>query len=230
MKTLNLSHALRGKACSRSRTLNRLALWMLALAVPMVAQIEQPVSLPLPNAPSVIQNAAVDHSLTFRERVTAYRKAVINPGILIWPAIGGGILQARDYPKEWGQGAEGYGRRFGSTLGQRVISQTIRFGVAAVDGEDPRYFRSSDRSAWGRVRHAVASSFVSYTASGRRIPAFSRFAGAYGSSFRANTWYPASVADTSHALQRGSIRLGLGAGLNLLHEFAPRFMARIDGR
>jgi len=202
----------------------------MALAVPMVAQIEQPVSLPLPNAPSVIQNAAVDHSLTFRERARVYREAVINPGILIWPAIGGGILQARDYPKEWGQGTEGYGRRFGSTLGQSVISQTIRFGVAAVDGEDPRYFMSKDRSAWGRMRHAAASSFVSYTASGRRIPAFSRFVGAYGSSFIANTWYPASVADTSHALQRGSIHLGLGAGFNLLHEFAPRFMARIDGR
>jgi hypothetical protein len=80
------------------------------------------------------------------------------------------------------------------------------------------------------MRHAVASSLVSYTASGRRIPAYSRFVGAYGSSFIANAWYPASVADTSHALERGSIHLGLGAAFNLLHEFAPRFMGHVDGR
>ena len=199
-----------------------MAICILALAVAAAAQVERPA--PLPNAPSATQKSGPNSQLTFGGRVAEYRKSVVNLGTLVLPAVGAGIAQASNRAPEWGQGAAGYGRRYGSLLGERVISETLRFGFAAVDGEDPRYFLSEDRSTWGRTRHAVASTLVSRTAGGRRIPAFSQFAANYGAAFIANSWYPDSESDTYHALQRGSIGVAVDVGLNLVREFAPRLM------
>ena len=103
-----------------------------------------------------------------------------------------------------------------------MISETIRFGFAAVDGEDPRYHRSEDTGFWPRAQHAVVETFTSETASGRRIPAFSRFAGTYGAAFIANSWYPESRATTGYALRRGSTALASSVGFHLFQEFMPR--------
>jgi len=148
---------------------------------------------------------------------------LFNPEIILGPAFSAGINQARNQPSGFGQGAEGYGRRFGSGFGRDVIARTIGFGVAAVDGEDPRYFRSDSHSILVRTRHAIVSNFVSPTASGRRIPAFSHFAGSYGAAFISNAWYPNNEANAADAARRGSISLGVGMGLNLLREFVPHF-------
>jgi hypothetical protein len=161
--------------------------------------------------------------MTFGERVHVYRRSVLNPETIVGPALSAGINQARNQPPGWGQGAEAYGDRFGSAFGRNVISKTITFGFAAIDGEDPRYFRSEDRSIWGRTKHAVVSTFVSPTASGHNLPAFSHFAGSYGAAFIANAWYPDNRATAADAARRGSISFGASIGLNLLREFVPHF-------
>ena len=107
-------------------------------------------------------------------------------------------------------------------MGRHLISETIRFGVAAADGEDPRYRRSQETGVWNRARHAIAETFTSETASGTRIPAYSRFAGIYGAAFIANVWYPDSRATPGYALRRGSTALGSSLGFHLFEEFIPR--------
>ncbi len=161
-------------------------------------------------------------TLTFGKRARIYGHSVFSPMTIVGPAFGAGIGQWRNEPPEWKQGAAGYGRRFASGLGRHVVSKTITFGVAAADGEDPRFIPSDEQGVWARVKHAVVSTFVSKTPSGARIPALSRFAGAYGSAFVSNAWYPQSRADMSHALIRGSTALASGLGFRILQEFFPR--------
>ena len=222
-------------------------LWILSLVVPAFAQSQDRGS-PLPDAASAsaaanlpdsalaatpagmphalaaaIPVATIDHSLTIGQRVHIWNCTVFNSETILGPAISAGVNQARNQPSGFYQGAEGYADRFGSAVGRDVIGKTISFGFAAVDHEDPRYFLEEGRSPWARMGHAMALTFVSPTASGRRIPAFSHFAGAYGAAFIANAWYPDNQADAEHALKRGSISLGVGVGLNLLREFVPHF-------
>jgi hypothetical protein len=108
-------------------------------------------------------------------------------------------------------------------LGRNVIGKTITFGFAAVDREVPGYHPADDRSVWGRARHAIVSTFVSDTTSGRRIPAFSRFTGTYSAAFISNTWYPDNRATAAYAARRGSTALAGAVGINLLREFVPFF-------
>ena len=177
----------------------------------------------LPNAPSsTVQAYQPVGELTLEDRFTIYRKAVLRPYSLLGPAFGAGIGQWEDEPPEWGQGARGYGYRIASGMGRQLISETIRFGIAAADGEDPRYHRSQDTGVWKRAEHAIVETFTSQTANGSRMPAYSRFAGTYGAAFISNAWYPGSRASAGWALRRGTTALAASVGFHLFEEFLPR--------
>jgi hypothetical protein len=176
----------------------------------------------IPNAPSAARFGTSQSSLTFGQRFTIYRHSIFSPCTLVGPALGAGIGQAENEPPEWKQGADGYAHRFGSGVGRHLIAETVRFAVAAADGEDPRYHRSAETGVWGRAKHAIAETFTSETSSGARIPAFSRFTGVYGAAFVSNLWYPDSRATTGWAMWRGSTALGSSLGFHLFEEFMPR--------
>jgi len=131
------------------------------------------------------------------------------------------LVNGRDTPPEWGQGADAYGIRFASGFGRSVISRTIAFGVAAVDREDPRFVPSNESGIWRRTRHAIVGTFVSRAPTGGSMPAFSRFAGVYSAGFIANAWEPRSQNDTGHALARGSTALLSSVGWHVFEEFWP---------
>ena len=181
------------------------------------------VQKPLPDTPSASQAPSRNaFTLTLGERFDIYRHAILRPYSVVGPALGAGIGQWEDEPPGWGQGGQGYGRRIASGMGRQLISETIRFGVAAADGEDPRYQRSNETGVWNRARYAIVETFTSRTSSGARIPAYSRFAGIYGAAFIANTWYPDNRATAGYALRRGSTALGSSVGFHLFEEFVPR--------
>lgn len=160
-------------------------------------------------------------TLTFSERVRIYERSFTQPEALIGPVLGAGVGQLRNTPHEWGSGADGFGFRVASGYGRSLISRTIAFGVAAADGEDSRFKPSNESGVWRRTRHAVVGTFVSRTSSGGSMPAFSRFAGAYGAGFIANYWEPPSQNSTSHALERGSTALASSVGWHIFEEFWP---------
>jgi hypothetical protein len=177
----------------------------------------------MPDAPSASRHLDLTGaSLTLADRACIYAHSIFSPLTLVGPALGAAVGQAEDEPPEWGKGTDGYARRLASGVGRHLIAETIRFGVAAVDTEDPRYRHSDDTGVWNRTRHAIVESFTSRTRSGTRIPAFSRFAGSYGAAFISNLWYPAPRATTGWALRRGSTAFGSSFGFHLLEEFVPR--------
>jgi len=159
--------------------------------------------------------------LTVGGKLRFYLKATYGPGSLLSKAASSGLNQWRDSPPEWGQGMEGYGRRYASGMGHSTVNNSIRFGIGAALREDPRYFPSERKGVLPRMGHALASTFVTRTDSGGRAFAVSRFAGAFGSAFIANTWHPAGADDTNHALKRAGITVAVGAGMNVVREFWP---------
>jgi hypothetical protein len=158
--------------------------------------------------------------LTLGDRFNIYVRSLIGPMAILGPAAGAAVGQARNAPHEWGQGAAGYGRRFGSDMAQRIISHTIVFGVSAADGAYPSYIRSDESGAWNRARHAIIYSFVTRK-DGRVVPAYGRFAGDFGAALIVNAWHPPSENSVSHGLYRGTTAFVTHIGLDVLHEFWP---------
>jgi len=165
--------------------------------------------------------------LTFSDRARIYFHSITNPLSILPPLVTSGIDQARNAPQEWGPGAEGFGRRFGSAYGRAFISRTIAFGVAAIDHEDPRREPSAAHGAWPRTRDAIVGTFVSRRTDRTRMPAYSRFIGNYGAAFIANAWYPDREATTGNALKRGSRAMLSSAGWRIFEEFWPDIRRKI---
>jgi len=199
-----------------------------ALARGQSAATKSQSSAQLPDTPTP-QETDAPGRLSLAERLDVYRHSITSFEVVVGPALGSAVNQARNEPPEWGGGAAGFGDRFASGCGRMLIGRTIRFGVAAVDHEDPRFHSSKETGVWRRWRYATIHYFIVNTDSGSQIPAFSRFAGVYGAAFISNAWYPASRANTSHALLRGTTALAAGVGWNVFREFWPDIRDGLHG-
>jgi hypothetical protein len=168
-----------------------------------------------------------DHHLTLGQRAGMYALASVGPMSFLSAAVSAGVNQWRDEPPEWGQGGAGLGRRFGGRMAVNATGNAIEFGASALLGEDTRYFPSGRKGVAGRASYALIRTFVAPRQDGRRTLAASRFIGAYGSAFLANTWYPDRVSNTPSALRRGSWSILAGAGGNVFKEFWPDIKRRL---
>ena len=182
-------------------------------------QSPQTVLPDTPSATVLVYSPA--NSMKLEDRLRAYSDASSSPYTALGIALGG-LSQLETEPQQWKRNGAGYGYRIAAGISRQAVSESIRIGLAAFDGEDPRYHRSEDTSVLGRARHAIVGTFTSEKADGSLMPAYSRFAGAYGSAFVSNSGCTYPRADASWAMRRGSSALISNIGLHLLQEFAPR--------
>ena len=176
----------------------------------------------LPDSPSATRLAySPANSMKLEDRLRAYSDASSRPSTVLGISLSG-LSQLETGPQQWRGVGAGYGYRMAAGISRQAVSESIRIGLAAFDGEDPHYHRSEDTSVLGRARHAIVGTFTSETADGSLMPAYSRFAGAYGAAFVSNTWCMDPRANASWAMRRGSSAIVSAVGLHLLQEFAPR--------
>jgi hypothetical protein len=162
----------------------------------------------------------------FRYYVT---ETYLNPSVFTAPAFRAGICMANppgkgatQYPPQWRQGAEAFGRNYGDAFAQRVTFQTARFATGVITHEDPRYIPSASHNVLARSLHALTFTFVDRSDSGRAMPAFSNFVGATAAGFVGNAYLPSGFNNATHAGQRATLQFGFTAAGNLFREFAPQ--------
>jgi len=165
--------------------------------------------------------------LTASERLGLYLKTTYGPASIVRSAAGAGISQWSDSPKEWKEGAEAYGERFGNAYAMHVIRGTLEYGASAILREDNRYVRSLDTGFWRRTRHAIASTFVARNDAGHGHFAYSRFGGALGSAFISRIWQPPSTNSAGDAANSFGIMMATHIGWNVFHEFWPDMKGRL---
>jgi len=137
-------------------------------------------------------------------------------------AAGAAILQGMNTPGEWGQGAEGYSKRFASDYAEHVIRQSLMFGASSALGEDNRYFLSQRAGAGPRLSYALESTFLARTHSGHRRLSYSRIGSVVATAFISRTWQPRST-NGGHNAELSIISVfGAEAGFNVAREFLPR--------
>ena len=164
-----------------------------------------------------------EYSYTFDDRLKDYAKRTVGPRAFLTSGVVAGIQQARNAPSAWGQGGEGYGRRYGSSFGGRVISSTVQLGVEPILGEDSRYFASPRRGFWPRMKDALGRSLLVSARNGGREPPIGRLAGTLGSGLISRAWQPDGHRGIGVGLRCGSISFGAYVGSNLFREATRTF-------
>jgi hypothetical protein len=178
-------------------------------------QTAQPTPTPTP--------AATPNSMyvfpTKGERFKRYVNSTVGPFRLARTAVSAGLDQWKDNPEEWGQGMEGYGKRYASGLGRNALQQTITYGLDSALHLDTGFQRSNRDGFFPRLKHALLENVTSRTRSGKRVIAAPRFVGVYtGAVIASETWYPERYS-YKDGLRNGTGTIVVGFGINLIREF-----------
>ena len=153
------------------------------------------------------------------ERTKRYVRGVVGPFALARMAASAGINQWRDHPEEWGQGAEGYGKRFASQFGRNAIKQTVQFGLSEALHLDTGFRRSKQKGFGPRLKDALVQNVTSRTRSGKRVISAPIIVSAYAAPIIAHeTWYPERYSYRS-GLRSGTISIATGFAINVVREF-----------
>lgn len=84
-----------------------------------------------------------------------------------WYAALAGISQAENSEPGYGQGAQGYGKRFGAYVADGVIENFMVGAILpSVLRQDPRYFQMGQGGFWHRTGYSVSRIFVTRTDAG----------------------------------------------------------------
>ena len=163
----------------------------------------------------------LDDPTAWQSKLRFHAVSAYGPAAILGSAAYVGLLQEVDFPREWGQGGVGYGRRLGSTLAYSGLRNTLSFGLDTTLHQDPRYDRSTDTGFWRRTKHAFRRTILTRTDSGGETFATWRFGSAYAANFISNEWYPDRVNTVKLGLVQGSGQIGFDLLANLRTEFWP---------
>jgi hypothetical protein len=148
-------------------------------------------------------------------------RALFVPGI---SALRHTMFPPKDYPSNWREGSQAWGRNYGNALVSRSSRETGRFLTGALLHEDFRYRPSTSGNTWARGMHALAFTFIDKSDSGRNRVAFANFVGAGSAGFVGSMYLPPGYNNLSHAETRSATAFAGFAVQNLWLEFAPEFL------
>jgi hypothetical protein len=130
--------------------------------------------------------------------------------------------QAIDSPEGYGQGAEGYGKRFGAGMARSASENLFgTFAIASIMHEDPRFYVRKNLSFGQTVKYSAVRLVFTRSDSGKRVVNSNGLLGPLAGEFLANTYYPEGNRDVSSALIRYAADLGWRFGGNMLRQYWP---------
>jgi hypothetical protein len=162
--------------------------------------------------------------LTSRQKYHIAWMSSIDPITLLSTGIFAGIEQTDDSFSGYGQGTEGYAKRYGANYADNFIGTMI--GAAMLPSllkQDPRYFYKGSGSKSSRVFYAMAMSVVCKGDKGRWQANYSGLLGGFASGGISNLYYPAASRNgVSLTFENFGIGIAEGAVENIFQEFVVR--------
>jgi hypothetical protein len=157
---------------------------------------------------------------TQRTMAKNYLFDAVGPYPIVGAGAAAGIHQWTNSPLEWGQGAEGYGKRFSSDFAMAAIATTTRYGLSEAFKEDATYYRCECSGFYPRVRHALVSTLTARRGEdGHLVFSIPALVGPYTGTMAATYgWYP-SRYNAKDAFRAGNYSLLVFAGGNIGLEF-----------
>jgi hypothetical protein len=159
--------------------------------------------------------------LTAKHKFGLAWKSASDPVTLMGVGVLAGIGQAADRWGGYGQGAQGYAKRFGASYAD-VFAATFIGGAVmpSVLKQDPRYFYKGSGSKRSRILYAVASSVKCKGDNGRWQPNYSNIIGSFAGAGLEALYLPANDRRGSGFLVSSAlIRLGETSLAGVLQEF-----------
>jgi len=171
--------------------------------------------------------------LSSKQKFDLAWRATIDPVTFAVTAAAAGIQQASGEFSGYGQGAQGFGKRFGATYADAAIGTFLGGAVLpSLLKQDPRYFYKGTGSKKSRFFYAIANAVICKGDNGRWQMDYSGILGSLAAGGISNLYYPSEDRNgLALTFENTLIGLGESAGANILQEFVvpkltPRFAKR----
>jgi hypothetical protein len=150
-------------------------------------------------------------------------RATTDPVSFLAAAVLAGVEQKHNTFPGYGQGSEGYAKRFGAAYADAFVSKIVsRAILPTVLHQDPRYFYRGSGSVPSRILYALKAAVVTRGDNGRMQPNYSQVLGNFASSGISNLYRAPGDRTASLTFRNGLIMTASGALENLLREFFSR--------
>jgi hypothetical protein len=138
-----------------------------------------------------------------------------------------GIEQANNTYAGYGQGAAGYGKRWAAKFGDGRSTDYLSHAVfASLFHQDPRYFYQGTGTNKSRLIHALNSSFIARSDSGKNMPNYSYLLGAMVSGALSNAYYPHADRGLSLVFANSFVGIAGRSGGAVLQEFLGKKLTK----
>jgi Carboxypeptidase regulatory-like domain len=158
-------------------------------------------------------------------------KTTLDPFIFGVVGVVAGVQQAQNDFRGYGQGAQGYAKRYGASYADVVAGTFIGSAILpSVLKQDPRYFYKGSGRRRSRFLYALANSVICKGDNGRWQPSYSNIVGNLAAGGISNLYYPAKDRNGARlTFENGLIGIGTTGAANLFEEFVVRRHAPASG-
>ena len=157
-----------------------------------------------------------------REKFRLFVDQQIDPINFVGAAWDAAQAQADWDDAPFGQGANGYSKRFAAAVADNATGDF--FGVflyPAIFHQDPRYYRQGQGTVKGRILHALEHRFVAVSDSGHPMFNFSEWFGTVSSKAVGNLYHPGNPRGFGPTASRVGFSVGNDMAWDVLREFWP---------
>jgi hypothetical protein len=151
-------------------------------------------------------------------------KTIVDPFSLVLTGAIAGVEQAQNDFSGYGQGAQGYAKRYGAAYADFVTGTFIGSAILpSLLKQDPRYFYQGSGSKRSRILYALANSVICKGDNGHWQPNYSNILGNLAAGGISNLYYPARDREGAElTFETGLIGIGVTAAANIFQEFVIR--------
>jgi hypothetical protein len=169
---------------------------------------------------SYVPNAA---PLTSKQKFELAGKVIVDPVTFGLTGAVAGLQQADNELGGYGQGAQGYAKRYGAAYADTVTGTLIGSAILpSLLKQDPRYFYKGTGSKRSRVLYALATSVICKGDDRHWQPNYSGILGSLAAGGISNLYYPAHDRGAGLTFENTLIGIGTTAAANILQEFVIR--------
>jgi hypothetical protein len=158
-------------------------------------------------------------------------RSVFDPANVMFVVVVAAGQQAQNAFPGYGQGASGYGKRFGAGMADATVGTLLEGSLLPmVFRQDPRYFYRGTGSTVSRTWYALKTAVVCKGDNGRWQPAYANVLGSFGSGAVSGLYYPGGERGGMLVVENGLSALAFDGFANVMQEFVLRRMTPARGR
>jgi hypothetical protein len=161
--------------------------------------------------------------LSSRQKYQLAVRSLVDPFAFIGTGIFAGAEQWQNTFSGYGQGTEGYAKRYGAAYADEALSRMIGSAILpSLLHQDPRYFYRGTGSKKSRALYAISAAVICRGDNGKAQPNYSYVLGSFAAGGISNLYHPAGDRGAGLTISNGFLNVGAHAVDNLAREFLFR--------